>query len=41
MENEILDDANDIEVDNVPQKGYHNVYKAFKMIRCYGKRNAC
>ena len=41
MENEILDDANDTEVDNVPLKGYHNVNKAFKRIRCHGKRNAC
>lgn len=28
-------------VDNVPLKGYHNVNKAFKRVRCHGKRNVC
>ena len=41
MANEICDEANYTEDESVPQKGYHNADKAFKKIRCHGKRNAC
>ena len=40
IENEILDEANDTEVDSVPLKGYHNVDKPFKKIRFHGKQNS-
>ena len=40
MENKILDKENNSEVDSGPQKGYHNIHKQFKKIRCHGKLNS-